>query len=158
MKVSDLLTGVLFCVIGSYVVFEAQHFPAVSGQPYGSTFFPTLIGSAMILGGLFLAASSIVQKKVQPLIIIPEWLKSTRGAVSFLLIFATLGFYMLFADTLGFCITAFLIILILQKWMGSRLLPAFTVSFIATGVFYTVFAVLLRVPLPHGFVEQFLGI
>ena len=156
MKVSDILTGILFIFVGSYVVFEAQHFPAISGQPYGSTFFPTLVGIAMALGGSFLVITSILKKTVKPLIIIPGWLRSARGAGSFVLILATLGFYMVFVDRLGFCITAFLMMLVLQKWMGARLLPAFVVSFIATTVFYTVFAVLLRVPLPHGVVERLL--
>ncbi len=156
MKISDFLIGIIFIMIGSYVAFEAQHFPAVSGQPYGSTFFPTLIGIAMVLGGLFLTVSAIVKNKVQPLLIVPQWLKSARGAGSFILILATLGFYMAFVDRLGFSITAFLMILVLQKWMGAKLLPALAVSLVATAVFYTVFSVLLRVPLPPGLVERLL--
>ena len=156
MKVSDILTGILFIIAGGYVVFEAQGFPAISGQPYGSTFFPTLIGIGMVLGGLFLAITSAVKKKVRPLIIVPQWLKSVRGAGSFILIFATLGFYMIFVDRLGFCVTAFFMILVIQKWMGAKLLPALAISLIATAIFYTVFSVLLRVPLPPGLVERLL--
>lgn len=156
MKVSDILTGILFIMIGAYVVFAAQSFPAISGQPYGSRFFPTLIGLAMALGGLFLAVTAIVKKKVRPLIIVPEWVKSARGAGSLVLILATLGFYMVFVDRLGFSATAFCMILVIQKWMGAKLLPALAIALIATGVFYSVFSILLRVPLPPGLVERLL--
>jgi hypothetical protein len=39
--------------------------------------------------------------------------------------------------------------------MGAKWLPACLIAGGATAVFYTVFVILLRVPLPHGIVEQF---
>lgn len=156
MKVSDILTGLLFIVAGFYIFLEAQNFPAVRGQLYGSTFFPSLIGISMALGGLTLCITSVVKKRVRPLLTRAEWLKSARGLGSVFLIFVTLVFYMMFSDRLGFCMTSFIIILVVQKWMGARLLPACIISITATAIFYTVFSLLLRVPLPHGFVEQFL--
>lgn len=156
MKVSDTLTGLIFAAAGIGIALEAHRFPPVAGQPYGSAFFPTLIGIAMAIGGLVLAASAVFKGRARPLISVPAWLKSARGAGSFVLIIAALGFYMLLVDRLGFCATAFVLMLGLQKWMGARLFPATTIAAAATAAFYTVFAVLLRVPLPHGLVERFL--
>jgi putative tricarboxylic transport membrane protein len=155
MKLSDLIAGLLFIVAGIGIAFEAQSFPALSGQPYGSTFFPTLIGIAMALGGGILSGSAIVRGKTLPLILLSSWLKSFRGIGSFIFILVSLFFYMIFSDRLGFCLTAFTLILVLQKWMGARWFPATFIAFAATALFYVIFSVLLRVPLPYGVVERF---
>ena len=156
MKISDFLTGALFIIAGIAIYLEAGSFPAMRGQPYGSSFFPSLIGVAMMLGGFSLSTIAVLNKKVFPLVILPDWLKSSRGVGSFVLIIATLGFYILFVEKLGFCLTAFGIIVVLQKWMGARTVPAIIISVAATAVFYTIFAVLLRVPLSPGLIENLL--
>jgi putative tricarboxylic transport membrane protein len=155
MKLNDLLAGLIFIVAGITIALEAQSFPALSGQPYGSTFFPTLIGSAMALGGGILSGGAVIRGKTLPLITLSPWLKSFRGIGSFLFILASLFFYMIFADRLGFCLTAFILIVVLQKWMGARWVPAVIIALAATAVFYVIFSVLLRVPLPYGVVERF---
>ena len=156
MKINDSITGLIFVVAGSGIALKAQSFPAIAGQPYGSTFFPTLIGIAMVIGGGMLSAIAIIKRKAHPFFVVPPWLKSTRGLGSFLLVFFALISYMLFADRLGFCLSAFLLILLLQKWMGAKWIPACIIAIAATSMFYIVFSILLRVPLPHGIVEQFL--
>ena len=154
MKISDTVSGLIFILAGAGIAIEAQSFPAIAGQPYGSTFFPTLIGIAMAIGGFCLAGNAVIRKTVLPLVVLPDWLKSPRGIGSFVLILGSLIFYMALAERLGFILTAFLLIVVLQKWMGAKLLPALAIAALATGLFYTVFAILLRVPLPHGVVEQ----
>ena len=156
MKISDFLVGIIFIGAGISIFIEAKTFPAIRGQLYGSSFFPSLIGVAMMVGGATLCATAALKRKIFPLIVLPEWLKSSRGIGSFVLILTTLGFYILLADTLGFCLTAFLIILVIQKWMGARILPAVIISLAATAVFYTIFSVLLRVPLSRGLIENLL--
>lgn len=155
MKISDVLTGLIFMLAGSGIAIKAQSFPDVSGQPYGSTFFPTLIGIGMIVGGVLLGGNAVLQKKTRPLLVIPDWLRSTRGIGSFIVILVSLAFYMIFADRLGFCLTSFVLVMLLQIWMGGRWVAAGLISAATTAVFYTVFSVLLRVPLPHGVVERF---
>ena len=156
MKISDFISGLIFMIAGIGIALEAQSFPAIPGQPYGSTFFPTLIGIAMAIGGGILLVTAVIKNKIQPLVILPPWLKSKRGVGSILLVVFSLLFYMFLADTLGFSLTAFLLILVLQKWMGAKWIPACIIAAAATSSFYIIFSVLLRVPLPHGIIEQIL--
>ena len=156
MRLSDTITGCFFTVSGIAIVLHAQNFPSIPGQPYGSSFFPTLIGIAMALGGLVLASSAVIKGKVMPLVRSPDWLRSPRAIASFLLVLIAMGFYMLTADRFGFCVTTFLIIFGLQVWMKAKWLSALCIAIAAAAIFYIVFAILLRVPLPYGLVEKLL--
>lgn len=156
MKVNDTISGFVFAAAGIGIALKAQTFPSVEGQLYGASFFPTIIGIAMIGCGIALAVGGIIRGKNRPLIRLPEWLQSRRSIINFFLVLVALLFFILAADFLGFCATAFILLFGLQIRLGARVLPALGIAAAATAVFYIVFAVLLRVPLPYGIVEQFL--
>ena len=156
MKMSDAIIGIIFTVAGLAVIIEARTFPAVAGQAYGSSFFPTILGAAMILCGLALAVTAIIKGAASPLFRLPSWLQSTRSKLSLLIVVLALIFYMLAAGYLGFCLTAFLIVTGLQVWMKERLLRSFMTALGVTAVFFVVFGSVLRVPLPYGLVESLL--
>ena len=44
MRVNDAVFGIVFMIAGAAIAVEAQSFPPVPGQQYGSAFFPRLIG------------------------------------------------------------------------------------------------------------------
>lgn len=59
-------------------------------------------------------------------------------------------FYGLVAESLGFILTAGIVVLLLQIKLGCRIAPSLLVTLVATPVVYFVFAKLLRVSLPAG--------
>ena len=156
MKVHDTVIGFVFVAAGIGITTKAQTFPSVAGQPYGSSFFPTIIGVAMIVCGVILSVSGFLQGPIRPILRIPDWLRSRRSAINFCCVLAGLIFFIVAADTLGFCATAFILLAGLQMKLGARVVPALGIAVVATAVFYIVFTVLLRVPLPYGIVERFL--
>ncbi|PID55842.1 hypothetical protein CSB45_14120 [candidate division KSB3 bacterium] len=156
MNVHDAVIGFVFIIMGIGITAKAQTFPAVAGQPYGSSFFPTIIGVAMIVCGLMLCVSAVLQRDPRPILRIPAWLQSRRSAINVLLVLAGLVVFIAVADTLGFCATAFILLAGLQMRLGAKVLPALIIALAATALFYLVFTMLLRVPLPYGIIEQFL--
>jgi putative tricarboxylic transport membrane protein len=154
MRVSDVITGLILIIAGITIFLEAQSFPPVPGQRYGSDFFPSLVGVLMSISGLALALTTALKKQHKPWAKLPEWANTKHGLVSFILILASLVLYMLAAEWLGFWLTAFAVIFGLQLWMRARVITAFAVAVGASTVFYLVFAVLLRVPLQQGLIEQ----
>jgi len=64
--------------------------------------------------------------------------------------------YILISDQIGFIPLAFGILLLLFLWFGTRVVLAVPIAAIATWVMYWFFAVMLRVPLPRGILNNIL--
>jgi tripartite-type tricarboxylate transporter receptor subunit TctC len=58
--------------------------------------------------------------------------------------------YLVFADTVGFVLTAGLLLVLLLVRLGNRLLVSAAVSVVVVPAIYQLFAVALKVPLPRG--------
>ena len=70
-------------------------------------------------------------------------------------VIAGLLFYVLAADTLGFHLTAFLILIVWMRVLGASWRVTLPVALIATLVIHLSFYKLLRIPLPWGIFERF---
>lgn len=149
MKLSDVIIGGLTIVGGAAILLEARTFPELRGQQYGSSFFPMVIGSSMVLCGLLMAGVSI-RKGVGQLVELPPWLFQRRPLINILLVIASLIFYIYASELLGFDVVSTLIILGLTLWFGVRFRAALPIALISTAIFHLVFGTLLRVPLPPG--------
>ena len=58
--------------------------------------------------------------------------------------------YIFLAETIGFLIFSFAVLLILMKWLKVKTLQSVMMSLIVTFVIYILFAKVLLVPLPWG--------
>lgn len=149
MKISDRAIGVLAILGGFAIIYGTLEFRSVPGQQFGSAFFPIILGIVAIFTGI---AQLIVAPKTA-LIEFADWMKGPlvfRG----LSVVAASFIWLLASDFLGFILSTSLLIFGLSLVAGGRVLTAALVGLGMTSVLYIIFGNVLRVPLPHGFIEN----
>lgn len=156
MRVNDAVFGIVFLIAGAAIAVEAQSFPPVPGQQYGSAFFPRLIGLGFGLTGLILVVQGLRARATVPWAVWPDWARSPLSVARFLAIPIALVAYILLADRLGFALTSMIILVALQLLLFVRPLIAVLAAAAVTALIHVVFGMLLRVPLPRGIVESLL--
>lgn len=147
----ELLAGLIFIILGIYVVLESQNFPKLYGQDYGADLFPKIIGWVFVVGGAWVFIKSIAPfyKALQL-----GFLKSSKNVPVFLVklfvpILLTL-LYVLMSNYLG-AILSLAIVVALFMWLsGVRIIHACLISVVVTAIIWLGFVYLLRVPLPTG--------
>lgn len=152
MKLGDRAQGLLAAMLGAGVVLHARTFPPMPGQPIGPSLFPIVIGCGLIVLGAVLFAGDR-RRRSGSFVELDAWVRRPRMRVNFALVIASLLFYGLAVDALGFLVTAVLFLSVLFFAFGvlrARILPlALAVTLVVHYVFYS----LLRVPLPWGMLE-----
>lgn len=152
MRFHDTLSGLLLLFFGLTVALYSLSLPAPAGLRVGPGTFPTMIGIALAVCGAVLIASGRRQRGAA-WVEWESWLREPRLALNAALVVAALIVYALAVETLGFFITAFILLTALFLAFGvSRrwIVPvAVTVTFGLHVAFYS----LLRVPLPWGWLE-----
>jgi tripartite-type tricarboxylate transporter receptor subunit TctC len=76
---------------------------------------------------------------------------TSRGIVHFVEVVLAVALYVLLAERLGFILTAAPLVLLLLWRLGTRLTSSLAVTVVLVPAVYQLFANLLRVPLPRGF-------
>lgn len=150
-KFCELLAGLIFTILGIYVVLESQKFPKLYGQDYGADLFPKIIGWVFVVGGAWVLIKSLVPfyKALQL-----SFLQSSKNAPIFLVklfipILLTL-LYVLMSNYIG-AIPSLAIVVALFMWLsGVRVIHACLISVVVTTIIWLGFVYLLRVPLPTG--------
>jgi putative tricarboxylic transport membrane protein len=152
MRLHDTPSGLLLLLFGASVAFYSHSFPITAEQRVGPGTFPTLIGIALSVCGAVLIASGRRQRGAA-WVEGESWVREPRLALNAALVVTALIVYALAVETLGFFITAFMLLTALFLAFGvSRrwIVPvAVTVTFGLHVAFYS----LLRVPLPWGWLE-----
>ncbi|HAW27905.1 tripartite tricarboxylate transporter substrate-binding protein [Gimesia maris] len=128
-------------------LLTSDAFAKMSTRDTGPLVFPGMIAFAMcvILGCL------AVQKKVHALA--PEVTGDAvtrQGIINTILVLTGIVFYLLFAEELGFILTAGVVLFLLLWKFGTRLWVCALITVLFIPGIYTLFAQLLRVPLPRG--------
>ena len=153
MRLNDVLSGLLWVLLGGGVAVYAWTFPAATGAGVGPGLFPLAIGLSLVAGGIVMTASAWKARHESGWVEWDEGLRQPRPALKGALAVGSLGFYAAVVDTVGFFLTSFA--------MLAGLFLAFGVSRkwivpIAVGVtlgLHVAFYTLLRVPLPWGWLE-----
>ena len=152
MRVGDRTFGVFSIAFGAAVAAYAWSFPATPGHPVGPAVFPAAIGCSLVVAGALLLIGGLRQSR-ETWIELTAWTRNRRLAANFGVVLASVLFYALAVERLGFLITAILLLAILFGAFGvrrARILPlAVAVALAIHFSFYT----LLRVPLPWGVLE-----
>lgn len=150
MQVTDRITGGVLVALGAAAAWFGSRLPAVPGQDVGPAAFPMVIGFGLIGCGALIALGIGQSFEVPDK---PETSAATRpplGTIGILVPPALLLFYALASETLGFLLTAGLMVLVAGLALGSRLAIAIPVAIVAPLLVHLAFYKLLRVPLPEG--------
>ncbi|MFK7966695.1 MAG: tripartite tricarboxylate transporter TctB family protein [Burkholderiaceae bacterium] len=158
MKIHDRLIGGLSVAGGVALIVAASQLRAMPGQLFGSAFFPTVLGVACCIVGLLLMLKrqQAADLDPQPWLSLPDWFLDRRAIRAGAFCVAAVAF-ILFAESIGFMLSAFVLLLALMLMMGAGVTMATASSIGATVVLHLVFVVLLRVPLPFGVIERMLS-
>ena len=150
MKLNDALSGAALVALGAVVLWHIQGFPPMPGQKFGPAWFPGLIAGGLIVCGGLLVFARVRAAAPEPLLALPEWTRRTRPVASVAAVIAGLLIYVFAVDTLGFHITAGVLLLLWFRLLGTSWWLALIVAPAATVVIHLAFYKLLRVPLPWG--------
>ena len=150
MKINDAIFGLVLAVLGGLVLFTVQSYPKIPGQQVGPALFPGLIAAGIFVCGLILMVRGWRERKAAPWVTPGDWVRSPRHVAGFVLLVASVVFYIVAAEKLGFLLSAVLILTamfyVLRVPLGRSLLVAVVASLVIHFMFYK----LLRVPLPWG--------
>ena len=90
---------------------HVQGFPRIPGQKSARRWFPGLVAAALVVCGAILLVKGLRARRVAataaPWFEAPDWLRSPRHVLAFVVLVACNVFYLLAVDTLGFVLTAF---------------------------------------------------
>ena len=157
MKLNDAVWGALFALLGAAILWHVQGFPRIPGQNVGPGLFPGVLAVAMLVCGTILIATGLKARRsagaasrwAAP----PEWLRSHRHVVAFIVLVAINVFYLLVVDRLGFLLTAFVYLAALMWVLRVRPLLVVPIAFIMALAIHYAFYKLPRVPLPWGLLQ-----
>ncbi|MCC7345933.1 MAG: tripartite tricarboxylate transporter TctB family protein [Variibacter sp.] len=158
MRLSDRTSGLAILALGALAAYGGSRLPPVPGQQVGPNVFPMVVGIGLVLCGAMVAFGIGHSFEAEPVTEAGDGGEAAepppRNALWVLLPPALLLFYAFASETLGFILTAGLVALATALGLGARLRLALTVALLAPVAVHLVFAKLLRVPLPIGFVPM----
>lgn len=152
MRIHDALSGLLLALLAVAILVTVSQYPPIPGQNVGPSAFPGLV-AILLLGCSLLLIWRGFRGERMPLVAMGAWTRSTPHLINFLLVIASLLFYIFCSTFLGFIITGVLILAVLFYALGVRPVLVLPIAIIATLVIHTVFYKFLRVPLPWGLLQ-----
>lgn len=149
MRLNDAILGLVILLGGLAMVLEASTFPATHGQVYGPDFFPTIIGTGLILSGIGLVVTGWRARATQGWIDVAGH-RLDRLVDAGLVLLAILAFILLL-DRLGFILTAGIgMLVLLGRFRGGAWLSSLLIAVALVLVVDWAFRAMLLVPLPQG--------
>lgn len=157
MRTNDAISGLILIAVSLFMIYLTLDFPDFPGQKYGPALFPRILGAALILcGGILIVRGLSARRAGGPWVEFADWARDPRSLASFLLLPILVLVYILVSEQIGFIPVAFALLLFLFIWFRTRVVVAVPVAAIATWVMYWFFAVMMRVPLPRGILNNVL--
>lgn len=149
----DVAAGLVVLVFGIAVALYARTFPPMPGQNIGPSFFPTVVGTLMVLLGATLAVPALGRGARTRRIAEEEPGRSPRMALNFVAVIAVLLFYAIAVDRLGFFLTGTMFLAALLLVFGVRRSWILPLSLGVPVALHYGFYTVLRVPLPWGLLD-----
>ena len=150
MKLNDAVLGLLLLVLGAVVLFIVRDYPTIPGQDVGPAMFPGLVAVGLCIGGFILTVRGWRARASVPWLVMDDWVRSPRHLLALVLLLASVLFYILAAQQLGFLVCAVLILFALFQVLQVPLGRSVLIAVIAALVIHFAFYKLMRVPLPWG--------
>ncbi len=158
MKFDDAVLGLAIAVFGGVIVYFSSQFHALRHISYGPGFFPTIIGAGLILCGVLLLGRRVLAGGLRgPWVMLGDWSRSPRHLVNMILIPASVIFYILASDTLGFFISMIVLLTVQIGWFTRKPLRSVVIAVCVTVLLQEFFQGFMSVPLPWGVLEPFAG-
>lgn len=154
MQFSPFTLALLTLGAGFAVIVHARGFPLMGGMAYGPAFFPVLIGAGFMLGGLVLLVQAALSRGDAT---IPVRRLDGRAAVRLAAIPVVIFAFVIVAPIAGFLPTTAASTLATALFFGLRLVAALALALATAAVLFVLFQMGLRVPLPPGPLELWLG-
>lgn len=150
MKLNDAVFGLLLLMLGAAVLVIVQDYPTIPGQQVGPALFPGLIAVGLCIGGFMLLVRGWRARASVPWLLMGDWVRSPRHVLALVLLIASVLFYILVSQWLGFLFSAVLILTLLFRVLQVPLARSVLIAVVAALVIHFAFYKLLRVPLPWG--------
>ena len=155
MKLSDAVFGLLLLALGAAVITVVASYPTIAAQRVGPALFPGLIALGLVIGGLILIVQGWRARATMPWVRFDPWVRSARHVAGVLGVIASVVFYIIASEKLGFFLTSLLILTGCFRLFGVALGRSLLIATIATFIIHFAFYKLLRVPLPWGVFTSF---
>lgn len=147
MKKGNLILAGVFSLLGVATIIRSVSYPAGQDGIPGPGFFPIIIAVLMLLASASLVFTSL---RTKPEADVALKLLTADNKRAYL----TMGImvvYVIVMPLLGFCVTSFLLLFGLIKWLSTyKPLICALVSALVVGLIYVVFGVVLGVSLSFG--------
>lgn len=157
MRANDAIAGLVLIVLSAVMIALTASFPEFPGQKYGPSLFPRILGAGLIVcGGILMWNGFVSRRAGAAWVEIAPWAREPRRLATFMLVIALLLLYIFAAETVGFIPLALMFLGVLFVWLGVRPWIAATTALVSTLIIYWFFAILLRVPLPRGWLNSIL--
>ncbi len=163
MRFNDAITGAVLVVFAVAEIAYTRTFPSLHGQAYGPDLFPMLIGlglfgcgCVLIVRGIYARmadASESNQSKVVKWIDLGRVADSRLARVNAVLTILFLLLYILLSEWIGFIPISLAIVFTLLYRLGSSVFTAAAIAVFTTIVIQLLFAKVLLVPLPAGWLQ-----
>ena len=148
MRVSNTAIGLFLILFAAVVLWHVQSFPSLDNGYPGPALFPSVLAVLFILCGIGLIIQGVRQR--EKLLKLDTGTLRLSGSLNIFFVLGTIVCYILLAETIGFLIFSFMVLLILMKWLKVKTLSSIAMSIGVTLVIYLLFAKVLLVPLPWG--------
>ena len=163
MRFNDAILGAVLVVFAIAEIAYTRTFPSLHGQSYGPNLFPTIIGVGLFACGCILIVRGLLARRAQSTqasssdgahwIDLSNMAESKSARINALLVILIPLLYVLLSDQIGFITISIAAIFILLYRLGSSLLVAALLAVATTAVLQILFAKVLLVPLPPGWLQ-----
>jgi len=163
VRFNDAITGAVLVVFAVAEIAYTRTFPSLHGQAYGPDLFPMLIGVGLFGCGCVLILRGLLARREQRMEsggqASASWLdlsnvaESSNARLNAALVVLFLVLYIVLSDFIGFIPISFITISTLLYRLGSSLISSCVIAIIATAVIQFLFAKILLVPLPAGWMQ-----
>ena len=148
MRVSNTAIGLFLILFAAVVLWHVQSFPSLDNGYPGPALFPSVLAVLFIFCGIGLIIQGIRQR--EKLLKLDTGTLSLPGLLNIFFVLGAIVCYIFLADTIGFLIFSFVVLVVLMKWLKVHTLSSIAMAVSVTLVIYLLFAKLLLVPLPWG--------
>ena len=148
MRVSNTAIGLFLILFAAGVLWHVQSFPSLDNGYPGPALFPSVLAVLFIFCGIGLIIQGLRQR--EKLLKFDTGTLTLAGLFNIVFVLGTIVCYIFLAETIGFLIFSFAVLLILMKWLKVKTLQSVVMSIGVTLIIYLLFAKVLLVPLPWG--------
>jgi putative tricarboxylic transport membrane protein len=153
MRFNDAALGAIFLVGGISLAWYSFGLPSIPGQSYGAATFPLMIATGLILCSTKLLYSGILRSS-EPLIYLPQEVKSPRALFGVAATILLVVFYILFSRRLGFIPSAMIVTFSMFLILKVHPVKAVVLAIVAAFACDFIFRTMLLVPLPFGIMPR----